>query len=158
MSHKYMNGNAGHTEGGIDPRRRTRRKNPQAPAPNPVPLSVSWFLPSKDTLFKWLIGAIVALVGAGWIALPAKDSDLKNLANELRAGFDRTDAKLKSMYDSISALRDVVVSTNEQMVRVQTELELRQGAPVAPKPAKRVSRASQQPKDPKPVSSGIFGF
>ncbi len=99
MTNTYMNGSAGlHSTTETRPKR--QRKKASSPAPHVVPLSLPappWWDISRKQLLAWGATALLFLAGAGWLAIPAKQSDLQVLAKDMAAGVERIEHGLKAI-------------------------------------------------------------
>lgn len=163
MTTRYMNGNGAHpaaTEP-TPPPKRQRQRAPRAIAV-PTPQQVQpWWDFSKKQLVGWASAGLLTLIGAGWLALPAKQSEVVALGKDMKAGFDRIDAGFVAIGEKFRALDLKMDSLRSDLVRVQTIQEIEAGAPASPptgRVRKVIRKESVKAPPPEIKANSLFGF
>jgi hypothetical protein len=163
MTTGYMNGSAPSVEIPVAPPkpRRQSRKVAVQPAPLagalPVP-SALWHGLTHKQVAGWALGAIAALVAAGWITLPAKQSDLNQLASDVKAGFERIEKGFVAIDGRFESLNQQMQGLRADIVRVQTVQDYGASAPASP-PTQAVRRkVVKEPAKPPVKATNILGW
>lgn len=144
------------------PKRQRKRSTRSALSTQVPPTLQPWWDLTRKQIIGWAFGCLVALIGAGWVIMPAKQSDVVALAKEMKSGFERIDAGFASIGDKFRALDMKMDGLRSDLVRVQTIQEIEVSAPASPAAAPRQRRVVKKEglKAPPPEikATTIFGF
>lgn len=149
MANGYMNGTGHETGNGALPVKPKR----QRAAPQPRPVVDPLHGVSRLQIISVAAAIIGSLVAAGWLTLPAKQSDL----DELKTAVKDLAIQVQATGARIDTLRTSVEGYREQVVRVMTLEEVRaSAAPSAapsPRPRKIITKRIEATK-PEPTFFG----
>lgn len=150
MATKLMNGSHGAAELSEPPKRKRTRHRPVVSDPSP---GKPWYDLTPQKIITWALSLFVMLIGAGWMTLPAKQSEVTALATAVSEGFSRMDAGFKALGGRLQAVEEKMDTLRTDVVRVQT---IQDFSTVTPPPARPI-RKTQKPKEPvKPAVQGWF--
>ncbi len=147
MPTRQMNGSESHQASSEPPKKRQRQS--KKPIGDPEVGSAWYDLTPKKMLAAGL-SLVFTLVGAGWLSLPAKQSDMTILANEVKAGFAKMEDGFRSIGDKLRSVDERVESLHADMIRVQTIQGYSASIPgVSASPAAPAARAIRKVPRPK---------
>lgn len=159
MTNTHMNGSAETAPKPVAKPRKRRAAQAKKPVEAAVPHAPTqekalWGGFTRNQVFGWAMGSVAALVAAGWITLPAKQSDLEGVMTEMRAGFGRIEKRFENLDNRFQSMDSKIDAIRTDVVKLQTVQEI-QAAPAPLPPPKPLRR---QPKPETAKTTNIFGF
>jgi hypothetical protein len=162
MAMTYMNGAAAdHTTADSPPAAAPKRgrKKTAPPVPIAAPSSfkppVTWFGLTHNQIVGWVAGIVGALIAAGWVTLPAKQSEVEELVREMRGGFARINDQFTIMTGKFQSIETKMENIRADIVRVQTVQEVQASTSSPPTAPNKPMRRAAKPTETKATLFGL---